>query len=123
MLKLPSGLKVHNVRAADILSAAYLSALGKIAAEWGMLEAALNNHGTALLQTRVYFGRLTGNPGGKGAAELLIDIVPSYLRTRPELESKMLSALRLVPPLADRRADLLHGMWGAILESTGAAGH
>ena len=119
MVKLPTGMKVHNVRAVDILSPEHLAALGKVAAEWGMLEHALNAHGTALLQSKVHFGRLTGNPGGRATAELLKDIVPSYLREYPELEAKLLTALALVAPVATRRADLLHGMWGAILETTG----
>jgi hypothetical protein len=121
MSKLPPGM-VHNVRAVDILPPEHLTALGKVAAEWGMLEAALNNHGTALLETRVYFGTLTRNPGGRVTAELLSEIVPSYFRDFPELQIKLLDALALVSPLADHRANLLHGMWGAIGEATGLTG-
>ena len=64
--------RLCSVRAENVLSATQLTALGKVAAEFGMLEAALVRHGNMLIQTAVPFPTIAGNPGGPGHAKVLI---------------------------------------------------
>jgi hypothetical protein len=63
-------LDASFIRATDILDDDQLKAIGRLAAEWGMLEAAVRRHGTHLLNIAA-FDALTGNPGAPVLAERL----------------------------------------------------
>lgn len=108
-------------RAADLLTPEQLVGLGKVAAEWGMLEAALNSHATTLTKTLVGWALLTGNPGGRRTAELLSQVLPRYLPEHPHTSEKLMAILGSISGLADRRNDVLHAAWVNIAEAKSAA--
>jgi hypothetical protein len=64
----------YENRASEFLTDAHLRALGRVAAEWGLLEYALAVHGSNLLRLPLNFRLLTGNPGGAAMAELLVGV-------------------------------------------------
>ena len=104
-------------RAADVLTPEQLIGLGKVAAEWGMLEASLNSHATVLTRLHVHWALLTGNPGGRRTAELLAEVLPRCLPEHADTAQQLVAVLRSIAPLADRRNDVLHAAWGNILEA------
>jgi hypothetical protein len=108
---------VYECTAHDVLTPAQISALGLVAAEWGMLEAALRSHGAGLYRLS-FFNVLTGNPGGKQLAEILRETVGGYVPAGKERD-KLIAVFAAVSPLADRRNDLMHACWGVVLIATG----
>lgn len=106
-----------GTRAADVLTPEQLIGLGKVAAEWGMLEAALNSHASVLTKLRPGWALVTGNPGGRRSAELLSEVLAHYLPEHPDTRQKLIEVLHSIGPLADRRNDVLHAAWGNIIEA------
>jgi hypothetical protein len=74
-------------------------------------------HGTALLRTVTGFARMTGNPGGATHAELLIFVVPVYLRSYPEVAKRVVEELKKVEALAKKRNEVIHAAWNANVDT------
>src|SRR6266536_1655841 len=88
----------YKNRASDFLSPAHLRALGRVAAEWGLLEYVLGSHGSRLTNSR--FPMMTGNPGAARHADLLRALVPFALREHPKSAERLIAALKRVEGLA-----------------------
>jgi hypothetical protein len=111
------GPSFYKNRAGDFLTSAHLRAIGRVVAEWSLLEYVLGAHGSALTNSR--FPMMTGNPGGGGYADLLIALVEIPLSKHPKTAQKLIAALKRVQLLADERNAIVHCGWGNILEMKG----
>lgn len=100
-----------SATARDVLSDAQLTALGLIAAEWGMLEAALYTNAAAIcgLGARTLL-TFTGNPGAKKLAEIIRAVLPTYVQ-EASARDKLDRLLKEVERLADLRNDAVHACW------------
>lgn len=109
--------KPTGIRATDVVTPEQLIALGKVAAEWGMLEVALNSHASVLTKMRAGWARITGNPGGGPTAQLLSEVLPLYLPEHPDTAQRLIAVLRSIIALANRRHDVVHAAWGNIIDA------
>lgn len=111
--------ETYCCHATDVVTGPQLLALGKVAAEWGMMEAALNFHGSRLLRTR--FAVITGNPGAVRAAEILVEVLGYHMEGEPETVADIVATLRQMRVLAERRHNALHAAWSDVLVASGRA--
>ena len=96
--------EVFDCRATNVLSSDQLMGLGKVAAEWGMLEAAINRHAGEVLGLGFAFQLLTGNAVGRRVALILINAAPSILSHEPSgTIDELVECLRKIERLADKR--------------------
>jgi len=65
-------------RAADMLTADQITAIGKVAIEWGMLEFAMGAHGENMCRVfpGMAFNILTRKPSGSVLAGILAELAP-----------------------------------------------
>jgi hypothetical protein len=109
--------KPTGFRAAHILTPKQLIGLGKVAAEWGMLQAALNSYATVVTRMIAGWARITGNLDPGRSAELLIEVLPIYLGQYPEPQRKLIEVLKAIVALTPRRNEAMHAAWGSILDA------
>jgi hypothetical protein len=88
-----------------------------VAAEFGMLEAALNYWGTVLLQADL--PKMTGGASAARHASILADLVPMRCKEHPEVRDHLVTHLSSVEQLQGRRNDLQHAFWSNISVVTG----
>jgi hypothetical protein len=106
--------EIREVRANDILTAEQVSAMGRIACEWGMLEFALMAHGQNICRVfpGLTFNVLTGNPGGKKIAEILKTVSAVYLP--PDVALQFQEIMTCVQHAGIKRDEYVHGVWNTV---------
>ena len=107
----------YKNRCGCFLTPAHLRALGRVTAEWGILETVLNLHGNALLKTQ--FALLTGGASGQRLAEVLMAMVPLTLKSHSQRAARIIAELRKIKALADERNHLVHAGWGDFMAIRG----
>ena len=107
----------YKNRCGRFLTPAHLRALGRVTAEWGILETVLNLYGNGLLKTQ--FSLLTGGASAERQSELLIAMVALTLQSHPKRAARLVTELKKIKALATERNYLAHAGWGDVLTIRG----